>query len=543
MGVQGDAAAGFHSALASNRYRAILPAQGLQALGHDVELVDVARWLQGGEGRPDVIVIGKLLAGASPDEFRALSLLVRDRTKALLAAGVPVVADFNDDHFEHPVMGEHWRETARLVSSCTVGSDVMAQAVGRYAARAVAVIGDPIGSPRRDPRVFRRTRGLGSWFSGVLPGQSASRLKLVWYGNPVNWPAMSDWMERLAPLAQEQSFLLWIVTRPQAAIEQQVERFNARHGPAAMATLLPWDEETQWSVVADADVVLIPSDPADPKKAAKTANRLTDALHAGRYVVASPLPAYQPFANFAALTDDPLGALRAYLDAPDACLQKVQAGQGAAQVTAGVEAVAQQWQAALQRAVQSFKTPTSAPATVWTDTPVRRLNLGCGDKILAGYVNVDVVASRAGRKPDVLCDLHDLRVFESDSVDEVLAVHVVEHFWRWEVEAILREWVRVLKPGGTMVLECPNLLSACEELLKNPQAASATDASAKMTLWVLYGDPAWKDPYMTHRWAYTPHSLGDLMRAAGLEQVRQEPAQFKMREPRDMRMVGTKPAV
>ena len=33
-----------------------------------------------------------------------------------------------------------------------------------------------------------------------------------------------------------------------------------------------------------------------------------------------------------------------------------------------------------------------------------KLNLGCGDKILEGYVNVDVAESRVGKRPDVLCD-------------------------------------------------------------------------------------------------------------------------------------------
>jgi predicted SAM-dependent methyltransferase len=61
-----------------------------------------------------------------------------------------------------------------------------------------------------------------------------------------------------------------------------------------------------------------------------------------------------------------------------------------------------------------------------------KLNLGCGDKILPGYVNVDVAPSRAGRPPDVLCDLRSLGPFEDASADEVLAVHVVEHFWRWK---------------------------------------------------------------------------------------------------------------
>jgi predicted SAM-dependent methyltransferase len=54
-----------------------------------------------------------------------------------------------------------------------------------------------------------------------------------------------------------------------------------------------------------------------------------------------------------------------------------------------------------------------------------RFNLGCGDKILPGYINVDVAPSRRGLKPDVLCDLHQLTPFDNTSADEILAVHVV----------------------------------------------------------------------------------------------------------------------
>ena len=172
---------------------------------------------------------------------------------------------------------------------------------------------------------------------------------------------------------------------------------------------------------------------------------------------------------------------------------------------------------------------------------MKRLNLGCGDKILQGYVNVDVVESRRGFKPDVICDLHQLTPFEDNSVDEILSVHVVEHFWRWEVVSVLKEWVRVLKPGGTMILECPNLLSAAHELLMNPDVASGPGGEGQRSMWVFYGDPSWKDPYMVHRWGYTPLSLARVMYEAGLDNLRQEPAQFKLREPRDMRVVGEKP--
>jgi SAM-dependent methyltransferase len=169
-----------------------------------------------------------------------------------------------------------------------------------------------------------------------------------------------------------------------------------------------------------------------------------------------------------------------------------------------------------------------------------KLNLGCGDKILESYINVDIVESRAGRKPDVICDLHKLDLFQDNYADEILSVHVVEHFWQWEVIDILKEWVRVLKPGGKMIIECPNLISAAEEFMKNPDIAAIGGPQGQRSMWVFYGDPQWKDPYMIHRWGYTPKSLAYVMNAAGLVDLKKEPAQFKLREPRDMRITGIK---
>ena len=92
-----------------------------------------------------------------------------------------------------------------------------------------------------------------------------------------------------------------------------------------------------------------------------------------------------------------------------------------------------------------------------------------------------------------------------------------------------------------MILECPNLVSACEEFLEDPDARSGPGLEGQRTMWVFYGDPAWRDPLMTHRWAYTPNSLKALMEEAGMVKVRQEAAQFKLREPRDLRLVGERP--
>ena len=546
-GVEPDGSGRYRSNLASNRYRAILPAQALSTLGHEVQLVGAAQWLdQTTQAEAaDVVVMGKFLPGSDPRVYQALSVRVLERVRSLASCGTRVVADFNDDHFDHPLLGSHWRGLAQAVQIIVAGSEAMAQRVRQFTAARIEVVGDPVSSPRFEPRTLSPPSSAGArWLHKLLPagGGSARRINLLWYGHPVNWPAMAAWLPALASVTAQQPILLWVVTQELPQIQAALDDVNARHGPALLAELVPWDETTQWSLLEQCDAVLIPSDPQDPRKAVKTANRLTDALHAGRYVIASPLPAYQPWAGYADLSDQPAAALARLMADPVAVHAKLDAGQKAVASACDAAAIARQWLLAftveLTRAV-----PEPPNAVLDSSMPLMKLNLGCGDKILPGYVNVDVVTARAGREPDVICDLRDLAPFASDSADEVMAIHVVEHFWRWEIEAVLREWLRVLKPGGQMVIEVPNLLAACEALLANPVAGAREDQAGQRTMWVFYGDPAWQDPLMIHRWGYTPQSLMDLLHSVGLINVRREPAQYKLREPRDMRVVGQKPQV
>lgn len=170
-----------------------------------------------------------------------------------------------------------------------------------------------------------------------------------------------------------------------------------------------------------------------------------------------------------------------------------------------------------------------------------KLNLGCGDKILDGYVNVDAASSRAGKQPDLIADISDLgNHFEPSSVDEILTVHVIEHFYYWEVSGLLMSWKNILKSGGTLILETPNLLSACVEILRDPPSA-LPGRSGQKGMWPLYGDPSWKDPLMCHKWLYTPQTLANVLNEVGFVSIKQKPAQFKLREPRDMRIVCLKP--
>lgn len=51
-------------------------------------------------------------------------------------------------------------------------------------------------------------------------------------------------------------------------------------------------------------------------------------------------------------------------------------------------------------------------------------------------------------------DAADLRWFRDGSLDYVFSSHVLEDFH--DTEAVLREWLRVLRPGGRLVIFCPD---------------------------------------------------------------------------------------
>lgn len=166
-----------------------------------------------------------------------------------------------------------------------------------------------------------------------------------------------------------------------------------------------------------------------------------------------------------------------------------------------------------------------------------KLHLGCGNKILDGWINIDAT-TRGAVQPDVTADIRALP-YDDNVADEILSVHVIEHFHRDDALPLLREWVRVLKPGGTMALECPNLLAAAAMLLAAD--AAGTDPDEQQTLWAFFSSPQEsRDPYQVHRWGYTPRSLIKLMTAAGLVRLRREQPQFKFPK-RDLRIVGEKP--
>ena len=161
------------------------------------------------------------------------------------------------------------------------------------------------------------------------------------------------------------------------------------------------------------------------------------------------------------------------------------------------------------------------------------LDLGAGDKREPGWIHVDQVTRKEGvAAPEVVADISKPLPFPDNYADEIRSIHVVEHMYRWEIESILTDWVRVLKPGGTMALECPDLTACMYFMMTTPE-------NAQLGILGVFGDPGYKEVAMTHKWCYTIGELAHIMTKAGLTNIVRETPKFHIPK-RDLRLVGTK---
>ena len=69
--------------------------------------------------------------------------------------------------------------------------------------------------------------------------------------------------------------------------------------------------------------------------------------------------------------------------------------------------------------------------------------------------------------PDIVGTLTDMSLVESSSVDAIYSSHNIEHIYPHEIPRALKEFHRVLKPEGIVVITCPDLQTVCEAVAKD----------------------------------------------------------------------------
>jgi SAM-dependent methyltransferase len=83
-----------------------------------------------------------------------------------------------------------------------------------------------------------------------------------------------------------------------------------------------------------------------------------------------------------------------------------------------------------------------------------KVNLGCGDKHVPGFLGVDRYRAAA---VELLCDVERTLPFRDSTVDEIHLDNLIEHVL--DITALLRELVRVAKSGAKITIVTPHFSS------------------------------------------------------------------------------------
>lgn len=147
-----------------------------------------------------------------------------------------------------------------------------------------------------------------------------------------------------------------------------------------------------------------------------------------------------------------------------------------------------------------------------------RLHLGCGNKLLEDYINCDYVAWNS---KIIENDITKPLPLDNNTVDEILSVHVIEHIPHHLIISIFIEWHRILKPGGFVAVEWPDLLKTCQEIVNNPDCFwTNNDALVKRTLRSIYSDfTKYPSLEMVHKWGYSAESMTRIFKVIGYSRV------------------------
>ena len=136
-----------------------------------------------------------------------------------------------------------------------------------------------------------------------------------------------------------------------------------------------------------------------------------------------------------------------------------------------------------------------------------KLDIGCGNAKLEGYVGVDAYVDGESY---IKSDMWHIPL-EDGSVEEIFSSHALEHVAMSLVPATLKEWNRLLVPGGKLTLLVPNFDYVARYWLTGPDREWAE--------MIVFGNQAHGGEF--HKSAFTPMGLqGDLQNAGFLvEQV------------------------
>ena len=157
------------------------------------------------------------------------------------------------------------------------------------------------------------------------------------------------------------------------------------------------------------------------------------------------------------------------------------------------------------------------------------LHVGCGNNNksdLKGFNNDNWKEIRfdidKDVNPDIMGTLTDMKLVETGSVDALYSAHNIEHIYPHQVPIALREFYRVLKEDGMVVITCPDLQSTCETVAQDGLLEPLYDSPSGpiSPIDILYGHRrfiAEGNEYMAHKGGFTYSVLDRAFYEAGFK--------------------------
>ena len=153
------------------------------------------------------------------------------------------------------------------------------------------------------------------------------------------------------------------------------------------------------------------------------------------------------------------------------------------------------------------------------------LHLGCGQRQLEGFLNIDIMPSSA---VDLLCDSRRLP-FPTGTVSRIETYHMIEHLPRHDFLEALFEWNRVLEEGGTLVIECPDFDATVKEYVEGK----------KFRINNIFGLQRYPGDY--HLFGYTFDDLAEMLKGLGFREIQQEtPTDYHAPDEPSLRLTAVK---
>lgn len=122
--------------------------------------------------------------------------------------------------------------------------------------------------------------------------------------------------------------------------------------------------------------------------------------------------------------------------------------------------------------------------------------------------------------PDIICTMTAMQPVSTDSIDAIWSSHNIEHLHRHEVPVALAEFLRVLQPGGQLLMTLPDLQRIAELVAQDglEDEAYRSPSGPITPLDMIYGHTpslARGSHYMAHKTGFTARTLRQALSDAG----------------------------